>query len=139
MLNRPTGTGLAGAWRTDIQWRSLARLAGLPFVESRSSEVAFDPGPDDDRRVLVVEGQLIEDPAQPWECADDLVRVGLRQLQRRSGIDVLEARFTGQDARTLRSVAAIPAMQQFGAGALDALATALDRRAANRLVGGSRS
>jgi hypothetical protein len=144
VLNRPAGTGLAGAWRTDISWRALARLAGLPVLASRSSDAALDPGPDDDRRVLLVDGEPIEDRAQiegwaqPWQF-DDMLRAGLAELQRASGLDVLEARFTGQDVRALRSVVSVPELQAFGAAALEALVAAMGRRAAGRPVVGSRS
>jgi hypothetical protein len=136
VVNRPTGSGLAGSWRRAPEWRSLARAAGLAVVpyESDEPEVAID---DADRVVLVLDGEVVEGPAPaagsaavpPLTPAD---RDALAALAGAAGQDLLDARLVagpGPGRRpALRTASFLPPMSLFGDVGLDALHKALTTR-----------
>lgn len=60
-VNRPSATGLCGAWRSAAEWTTLAARAGLPVPPARiSSGPGTEPGPDipGDGKVLVLGGHV---------------------------------------------------------------------------------
>jgi hypothetical protein len=132
VLNRPTGSGFAGAWRTEGQWRLLARSVGLPVVayERDGTEPATPavPGDDGDRPVLVVDGEVFDEAAAPSPELAAPVRSGLVALQRASGRDLIEVRLAVGDGVAFRSVSHVAPLRRYGDAALDALHAALTRR-----------
>jgi hypothetical protein len=126
VLNRPDGTGLAGPWRSTGQWRALARSVGLPIVPHHSEEPEMAPGDDSDRVVLVIDGQVIDPGGTPELMPGQ--RDGLCELQRVSGLDLLETHLAVAEETALRSVSFLPSMSRFGEFGLDALHQALTRR-----------
>jgi hypothetical protein len=74
MVNQPAGLGLAGSWRTTVEWRALARGAGLavrPYPESDERPFVADPA----RQVLVVDGAVVEDVDAPADVREGAVRL----------------------------------------------------------------
>jgi hypothetical protein len=136
VLNRPTGSGMAGAWRTEGQWRQLARSVGLPVVayERDGTEPAMPavPGDDGDRPVLVVDGVVLDEAVAPSPDVVAPVRSGLVALQRASGRDLIEVRLAVGDGVAIRSVSYLPPLRRYGDAALDALHVVLIRRSDDR-------
>jgi hypothetical protein len=135
VLNRPAGSGMTGAWRTQGQWRSLARSVGLPILAHErdgTAEVPAAPGDHDDDLVLVVDGQVLDEAGARSPGLPEPVRSGLAELQRASGLDLIEVRLAVGDGVAVRSVSYLPGLRQFGDAALDAVHAALDRRSADR-------
>jgi hypothetical protein len=140
VVNRPTGSGLAGAWRRAAEWRSLARAVGLAVVpyESDEPEVAID---DADRVVLVLDGEVLDapgrgtgiDPAPALAPGD---RDALAALAGAAGQDLIDARLvSGPDPGgrwALRTASFLPPMSLFGDAGLDALHKALMTRWVDR-------
>jgi len=120
VLNRPTGIGLSGAWRTPGKWRALARSVGLPIVPYGSDDGWDSPGDVDDQVVIVLDGEVLDDGLPPE------VGAGLIELQRVSGLDLLEARLTAGGA--LRTVSFLACLSRLGDRVADAVHTALVRR-----------
>lgn len=127
VLNRPAGAGLSGAWRTQPQWRALARSAGLPIVayDSDLAEDVVVPG-EAGGTVLVVDGQVLGSPAV--RHAERLV-----SLQHDSGLDMLEVRVDGSGA--MRGVSFLPPLRQYGQACVKAVLAALARRDVMSLAG----
>ena len=120
-VNRPTGSALAGAWRTPCQWRAAAREARL----------AIRPYPDDAtappavRRVLVVDGRAIDEGDHG--VPDDVLR-GCERLTRIVGLDIVEARF--DEDLAFADASLLPALASPDEGRVAAVAQALRARAA---------
>jgi hypothetical protein len=119
VINRPTGSGLAGAWRTPCQWRSVAREAGLA-IRPYSDE---DGAPCDGRRVLVIDERIVGDDAVP-----DDVRSGCGRLARMVDLDLVEACF--DEDWSFADASLLPAIASPADGRVDAVAEALRARAA---------
>jgi hypothetical protein len=123
VLNRPSGLGLSGAWRTAGQWRSLARTAGLAVVPYDSGQAAEDPVAGD-RTALLVDGHVIE--ARPDGGLDPDLRRPLGDLQRRAGLDLMEVSLDASAA--VRGVSYLPPLHRYGPPAVAAVRAALRRR-----------
>jgi hypothetical protein len=136
VLNRPTGLGLAGGWRTEGQWRSLARSVGLPILAYERGGTEPDPpavpGDDGDGAVLVLDGLVLEEAGVATTGVTSPLWSGLAELQRASGRDLIEVHLAVGDGIAVRSVSYLPSLRRFGDAALDAVHEALDRRSAVR-------
>jgi len=136
VLNRPAATGLSGSWRTEGQWRLLARSVGLPIVahERDGTEPAVPavPGDDGDCVVLVVDGEVLDEAGAPTPGVASPLRSGLAELQRASGLDLLEVRLAVGDGIAVRSVSYQAALHRYGDAAVDAVHAALAGRSDQR-------
>jgi hypothetical protein len=127
VLNRPSGMGLAGAWRTPGQWRALASSVGLPIVPYDSDA---DDTPDQaELTVLVVDGRVLGSP--PAEAAR------LVDLQRASGLDLIEIGLSPSHGGTtpgsggaVHGVSFLPPLRRYGRACAGAVLAALTRRGA---------
>jgi hypothetical protein len=141
VVNRPTGSGLAGTYRSTAAWLTLARTAGLPVVPYTSDDSTDVFAVDEsDRRVLVIDGRVTGSPA----TAGDPLPAGLQQrlvvIQERSGLDLIEVRLAPApetaDGWRVRDVPFLATMSAFGKPGLDALTAALERRSPSREICG---
>jgi hypothetical protein len=126
VVNRPAGLGLAGSWRTPVQWRALARTVGLaphPFPDSGDDDGAAGSA----RRVLVVDGAVIADDASGEPAPPRAVCACAIRLARSAVQDVLELTFTSDwtfaDASLLPTLTGSDEALAAVAGALRARAT----------------
>ena len=119
VINRPTGSALAGTWRLPCQWRAVAREAGLAIRSYPDDGSA----PHAVRRVLVIDGRVVDDDGAP-----DDVRQGAERLARIVDLDLLEARF--DDDWAFADASLLPAIASPDEGRVDAVAQALRARAA---------
>jgi hypothetical protein len=147
VVNRPAGSGLAGAYRSTAEWRTMARSAGLPVVPYTSDDptaaggIAYD---ESDRPVLVVDGRVVEPP--PGALAGDheplpaAVQQKLVVIQEMSGLDLVEVRLSPDpgipEGWRMRDVPFLATMSAFGDPGLDALAAALQDRSPSREICG---
>ena len=120
VLNRPAGAGLSGPWRTQAQWRALARSVGLPIAPYDSGLVEDPPG-EAGRTVLVIDGEVLG--SQDVQYRDRLI-----SLQRDSGLDMMEVCLDIDG--TLRGVSFLPPLRQYGQDCVRAVLAALTRHAA---------
>lgn len=140
VVNRPTGSGLCGPYRSAAAWRTLARSAGLPTAPYASDEpvVAFGEA---DRPVLVLDGRVIDalggdDAELPAELQQKLIIV-----QELSGLDLVEVRLVPApevpEGWAVRDVALLATMSAFGGNGIDALSDALRARSPSRAICGT--
>ena len=122
VVNAPTPQGLCGAWRSPLQWRSLALAAGLPAA--RLSCDSADPaaalpvyGAEPGMTVLAVGGDaLVGEMPGP-------VRAAARRLAQRTATPLLGLRFaTGWG---LLDATPYPDLSLAGEAGVDALAAVL--------------
>jgi hypothetical protein len=125
VLNRPAGAGLSGAWRTQAQWRALARSAGLPIVPY-DSDLAEDAPGEAEQTVLVIDGQVLG--SEEVRHRERLVR-----LQRDSGLDMMEVCLDAEAA--VRGVSFLPSLRRYGQPCAGAVLAALTRRGVMSPVG----
>ena len=128
VLNRPSGAGLSGAWRTPGQWRAVAQSAGLPVVPYDSADPDDVPG-EDDQTVLVIDGRVLQ--ARPGDLPAGYPEL-LAGMQRDCGLGMMEVRLDAGAA--VRSVSFLPPLRQYGPPCVDAVLAALTRRRAPSLV-----
>jgi hypothetical protein len=119
VVNRPSGLGLSGPWRTPDQWRALAREHGLEirlFPEPSEAPVNVE-------QVLVVDGEIVEHGDAP---AHVLERA--RHMARALDHDLLELRF--DDEWRFSDATLMPALAYRSDERVQAVADALEARAA---------
>ena len=120
VINRPTGSALAGTWRTPCQWRAVAREAGLAI------------------RALPGRRRALRSPCAAcwsstgawWTTTGRRTTYGRarERLARIVDLDLLEARF--DDDWAFADASLLPAIASPDEGRVDAVAQALRARAA---------
>lgn len=123
VLNRPTARGLAGAWRSPVEWSWLAGQCGLPSTPYPSgSEVdGSRPPPDASLLAIVIGDHVVGD-----ELPDDL-RAGCRRLARQADTPVLGIWFERRPfgGPVFARADLLPPLERGGDSSLDALAKTL--------------
>jgi hypothetical protein len=131
VLNRPTASGLAGAWRRESEWLRLATWAGLPTAAYRQStddsidekrgERRLLPAAMPTRTVIVAGGRAFATHA-PAGVLNGCVRLAAISATPLLGVDFIVSPVTGW---TFVGATPTPDLISGGAPLLDALADAL--------------
>jgi hypothetical protein len=116
-LNRPTALGLCGRWRSDREWRYVARRAGIAACSAPGPAQAHRPTP-----LLVIDGQAVfaEEHQPPVDAP---------LLAAAIGLDAFSASFCIDAGRwELLDVTPRPNLTALGDAAVQAVAHALQAR-----------
>jgi hypothetical protein len=117
-LNRPTALGLCGRWRSDREWRLVARRAGIGCCSPPGLAAANRPSP-----ILVIDGEAVF-------AAEHEPPLDAPLLAAATGLDAFSASFRVDAAGRweLADVDVRPNLSAFGDVAVEAVARALRAR-----------
>lgn len=115
VFNPATPRGLAGAWRSELEWKALAANAGLHVRPTTQTRPAIA------RRLITFGAETIDNGV------DDRTRQACLELSRLSATPMLQVDLAARQDGSSEFCAAsiVPDLMTAGAGALDALAYVL--------------